>query len=362
MNSLGLNRPIMSIPVTTSSLILEQLYDRESCTYTYLLIDPETQEGAIIDPVWEHFDRDMQIIKELGIELLYSIETHAHADHVTSGGKLRQMTGAKIVFGEKAGIQSIDISIKHNEELKLGNYNIRAISTPGHTNACTSYYIDGMVFTGDTLLIRGCGRTDFQDGDPEQLFDSITQQLFTFGDDTRVYPGHDYNGRMSSTIGEEKRWNLRLGNDRSKTEFIDLMNNLNLDLPKKINEAVPANMSCGINFNPKRYVLDDVSMDDLHQVWKQLPEDTLIVDNRTPEEFDSGHIPGSCNMPMGTENEHLDTLKQYKKVYIHCRSGRRSQTVFTNLNFLGIDHLACVCHGGMPDWIKAGYEIEISSI
>jgi glyoxylase-like metal-dependent hydrolase (beta-lactamase superfamily II)/rhodanese-related sulfurtransferase len=352
----------MSIPVTTSSLILEQLYDRESCTYTYLLIDPETQEGAIIDPVWEHFDRDMQIIKELGIELLYSMETHAHADHVTSGGKLRQMTGAKIVFGEKAGIQSIDISIKHNEELKLGNYNIRAISTPGHTNACTSYYIDGMVFTGDTLLIRGCGRTDFQDGDPEQLFDSITQQLFTFGDDTRVYPGHDYNGRMSSTIGEEKRWNLRLGNDRSKTEFIDLMNNLNLDLPKKINEAVPANMSCGINFNPKRYVLDDVSMDDLHQVWKQLPEDTLIVDNRTPEEFDSGHIPGSCNMPMGTENEHLDTLKQYKKVYIHCRSGRRSQTVFTNLNFLGIDHLACVCHGGMPDWIKAGYEIEISSI
>jgi sulfur dioxygenase len=352
----------MSIPVTTSSLILEQLYDRESCTYTYLLIDPETQEGAIIDPVWEHFDRDMQIIKELGIELLYSMETHAHADHVTSGGKLRQMTGAKIVFGEKAGIQSIDISIKHNEELKLGNYNIRAISTPGHTNACTSYYIDGMVFTGDTLLIRGCGRTDFQDGDPEQLFDSITQQLFTFGDNTRVYPGHDYNGRMSSTIGEEKRWNLRLGNDRPKTEFINLMNNLNLDLPKKINEAVPANMSCGINFNPKRYVLDDVSMDDLHQVWKQLPEDTLIVDNRTPEEFDSGHIPGSCNMPMGTENEHLDTLKQYKKVYIHCRSGRRSQTVFTNLNFLGIDHLACVCHGGMPDWIKAGYEIEISSI
>lgn len=352
----------MSIPVTAPSLMLQHLYDRESCTYTYLLIDPQTQEGAIIDPVWEHFDRDIQIINELGIELLYSIETHAHADHVTSSGKMRQMTGAKIVFGEKAGIQSIDISIKHNEELKLGNYTIRAISTPGHTSACTSYYIDGMVFTGDALLIRGCGRTDFQDGDPGQLFDSITHQLFNLGDDTRVYPGHDYNGRISSTIGEEKLWNLRLGNNRTKTEFIELMNNLNLDMPKKINEAVPANISCGINFDPKRYVLDDISMDDLHQVWQHLPEDTLIVDNRTPEEFASGHVPGSCNMPMGTENEHLETLKRYKKVYIHCRSGRRSQTVFTNLNLLGINHLACVCHSGMPDWIKAGYEVEMASV
>jgi sulfur dioxygenase len=352
----------MSISATTSSLMLEHLYDRDSCTYTYLLIDTETQEGAIIDPVWEHFDRDMQIISERGIELLYSLETHAHADHVTSSGKLRQMTGAKIVFGEKAGIQSIDISIKHNEELKLGNYSIRALSTPGHTSACTSYYINGMVFTGDTLLIRGCGRTDFQDGDPADLFDSITQQLFTLENATKVYPGHDYNGRINSTIGEEKRWNLRLGNNRPKAEFVELMNNLNLDMPKKINEAVPANMSCGINFNPKRYVLDDISMDDLHQIWQQITEDTLIVDNRTPEEFASGHIPGSCNMPMGTENQHLEILKQYKKVYIHCRSGRRSQTVFTNLNLLGIDHLACVCHSGMPDWIKAGYEVETESI
>ena len=348
----------MSIQVTKPSLLLKQLYDRESCTYSYLLIDPETQEGAIIDPVREQLKRDLQIINELGIELLYSIETHAHADHVTSAGKMRQMTGAKIVFGENSGIQAIDISIQSNEELKLGNYKIRAIATPGHTSACTSYFIDGMVFTGDTLLIRGCGRTDFQDGSPEQLFDSITQQLFTLGDDTRVYPGHDYNGRTGSTIGEEKRWNPRVGNNRSKTEFVELMNNLNLDMPKKINEAVPANMSCGINFDPQRYLLDDFSMDDLHQVWQQLPDDTLIVDNRTPEEYASGHIPGSCNMPMGTESEHLDTLNQYKKVYIHCRSGRRSQTVFTNLNLQGIDHLICICHSGMPDWIKAGYEVE----
>jgi sulfur dioxygenase len=352
----------MNTGLTTRSLLLEQLYDRDSCTYTYLLIDPETNEGAIIDPVWEHFDRDLQIISERGIELLYSIETHAHADHVTSGGKLRQMTGAKIVFGENAGIQSIDISIKHNQELKLGNFTIRAIFTPGHTSACTSYYIDGMVFTGDALLIRGCGRTDFQDGDPGQLFDSITQKLFKLDDETKVYPAHDYNGRIGSTIGQEKRWNLRLGNNRPRQEFVELMNNLNLDMPKKINEAVPANISCGINFEPNRYMLDEISMDDLYRVWQQLPKEILIVDNRTPKEFNNGHVPGSYNMPIGTENEHLETLKHYEKVYIHCRSGRRSQTVFTNLNLLGITHLTCVCHSGMPDWIKAGYEVEITSV
>lgn len=214
-----------------------------------------------------------------------------------------------------------------------------------------------MVFTGDALLIRGCGRTDFQDGNPGQLFDSITQRLFTLDDETRVYPAHDYNGRISSTIGAEKRWNPRLGNNRSKAEFVELMNHLNLDMPKKINEAVPANMPCGINFDPQRYVLDDFSMDDLHQVWRQLPQDALIVDNRTPQEFSDGHIPGSCNIPLGTESEHLATLNQYNKVYLHCRSGRRSQTVFTNLTLQGIDHLVCICHSGMPDWINAGYPV-----
>ena len=174
------------IPTTRPSLLVKQLYDRESCTYSYLLIDAETQEGAIIDPVRELFDRDMQIINELGIELLYTIETHPHADHVTSSGKIRQATGARIVFSESSGIQAIDIAVKDGEELRLGGYSLKAIATPGHTAACTSYYVDGMVFTGDTLLIRGCGRTDFQDGDPAILYDSITQKLFTLGDEVRV--------------------------------------------------------------------------------------------------------------------------------------------------------------------------------
>lgn len=348
----------MTIPVTRPSLMVKQLYDRESCTYSYLLVDATTQEGAIIDPVRELFDRDLQIINELGIELLYTIETHPHADHVTSSGKIRQSTGARIVFGESAGIPAIDIAIKDGETLNLGRFEITAIATPGHTASCTSFYVDGMVFTGDTLLIRGCGRTDFQDGDPALLFDSITQKLFTLGDDTIVYPAHDYNGRMWSTIGEEKRWNPRLGDNRDKESFVELMKNLNLDMPKKINEAVPANTSVGINFDPKRYLLHDFTMDNLHELWQSKPESTLIMDNRTPEEFAKGHVPGSVNIPLGTENDNIDRLKQFDQVYIYCRSGRRAQTTFTNLSFQGLEHLYCISHSGMPDWIDAGYEVE----
>lgn len=344
--------------MTTPRLDVRQLFDRESCTYTYLLVDAETGEGAIIDPVLETFDRDLQLIKELGIELLYTIETHAHADHITSSGKFREQVGARIVYGASSGIEAIDVPLGDGETISLGHYQIRAIATPGHTSGCTCYFVDGRLFSGDTLLIRGCGRTDFQNGDPGQLYDSITGKLFVLSDDTIVYPCHDYNGRTRSTIGEEKRWNPRLGGNRSRQEFVDLMNNLNLDMPKRINEAVPANMSVGIDFDANRYLLRDFDMNDLHDVWQKLPENTLVMDNRTPEEFGRGHVPGARNIPMGTENAHVDELRQYDRVYLYCRSGRRAQTATTNLNFQGLNHIVCVSHSGMPDWEKAGYPVE----
>lgn len=344
--------------MSTSGLSLRQLYDRESCTYSYLLVDAETREGAIIDPVLEQFDRDMQIINELGVELLYSIETHAHADHITSSGKFRQLTGAKIVYGENTGIKAIDIPIKDGESIPLGHFQLRAIATPGHTSGCTSYFVDGLLFSGDTLLIRGCGRTDFQDGDAGMLYDSITEKLFRLSDNTLVYPAHDYNGRSSSTIGEEKAWNPRVGGGRSRQGFVDLMNNLNLDMPKRINEAVPANMRVGINFDPGRYLMQDFNMNDLHRVWQDLPPGQLVMDNRTPEEYARGHVPGARNIPMGTENEHVEALGQYDRIYLYCRSGRRAQTATTNLNFQGLNQITCISHSGMPDWEKAGYPVE----
>ena len=348
----------MTTETSASSLLCRQLFDRDSFTYTYLLVDTATHEGALIDPVLEQFERDLQYVEELGIELLYVCETHAHADHITSAGLLRQKTGAKIVFSKDAGIEAIDFALDDGDALQLGNYTIKALATPGHTSGCMSYHVDDKVFTGDTLLIRGCGRTDFQQGDSQQLYNNVTHKLFTLPDDTIVYPAHDYKGRTSSTIGEEKRWNPRLGGGRSANDFISIMDNLNLDMPKKINEAVPANVAVGVDYNPRRYVHDDFSMSDLHNAWQQLGGNDLIVDNRRAEEFAEGHVPGSRNIPLGTEVDHAEELKAYGKVYMYCRSGRRAQTALTNLSLIGLNNLVCVSHTGMPNWIAAGYPVE----
>lgn len=337
---------------------IRQLFDRDTFSYTYLLFDRQSREGVIIDAVREQFDRDLQLINELGIELLYAIETHAHADHITSAGMLRQNTGAKIVYSADAEIKGIDISLQDGDELPFGQYKIKALATPGHTSGCMSYYVPGAVFTGDTLLIRGCGRTDFQQGDAARLYQNVTDKLFTLPDDTVVYPAHDYKGRTCSTIGEEKHWNPRLGGGQSLDRFTEIMNNLNLDMPKKINEAVPANVSVGVDYNPRRYVHEDFSMNDLHTAWQHLKENELIVDNRTLEEYAEGHVPGSRNIPFGEESDHAATLQQYDKVYIYCRSGRRAQTAYTNLALAGLSNVTCVSHTGMPNWIAAGYPVE----
>lgn len=348
----------MSLALAQPSLIVRQLMDRDTCTYTYLLIDPETRHGVIIDPVREQMARDLALISELGVELLYVLETHVHADHVTSAGMIRQQTGAKIVYGDSAGVEAIDVQAKEGELITFGKYKVTVISTPGHTNGCVSYYVDNMVFTGDALLIRGCGRTDFQQGDSETLYDSIHHKLYALPDETLVYPGHDYNGRMCSSIGEEKQWNPRLGINQSKEDFSEIMANLNLALPKKINEAVPANMECGINFDPNRFLYEDFSMSNLHDAWQALDADELIVDTRSQEEFAAGHVPGAVNVPYGKEGQHADELKDYKHVYLYCRSGRRAQAVLTNLSILGLNNLVCVGHSGMPQWLDAGFGVE----
>lgn len=348
----------MILNIAKSSLLIRQLIDRDTWTYTYLLVDPSTLQGVLIDPVQEQLKRDLSLIKELGVELLYVLETHIHADHMTAAGQIRQKTGAKIVYSEAAEVKAIDVAIKDSETLVFGSYTMTALATPGHTNGCVSYVVDGMLFCGDSLLIHGCGRTDFQQGSAEQLYDSVTQKLFNLPDETLVYPAHDYSGRTCSTIAEEKRWNLRLGGGRSKQEFVQIMHNLNLDLPKKINEAVPANLKTGISFDPKRYLHEEFSMFDLHNVWQANASDEIIVDARSAAEFASGHVPGAKNIAFGHDGAYADELKSYKTVYLYCRSGRRAQTVFTNLTIMGLNNLVCVGHSGMPDWINADYPVE----
>jgi len=223
-----------------------QLFDAETSTYTYLVWDTETREAALIDSVDTQLERDLQLIKELGLDLKYTLETHIHADHITASGKIREKLGSKAVVHRNSGSECADILVVDGDSIALGNQQIHILETPGHTDTCISYSIDGVVFTGDALLIRGCGRTDFQAGDAGQLYDSIHNKLFSLPDDTIVYPAHDYRGFCCSTIGEEKSHNPRLGNNRPKQEFVNLMNALVLDPPKKIAEAVPGNLECGL--------------------------------------------------------------------------------------------------------------------
>jgi sulfur dioxygenase len=221
------------------------LFEKESSTYTYLLADSITKEAIIIDAVAETQQRDIGLIEELALDLRYIIETHVHADHITSSCPLKQkFTNAKIVLGESNPVACADILIKDGENLEFGNNSIKAMSTPGHTDGCMSYVVGDKVFTGDALLIRSCGRCDFQGGSAEKLFDSISR-LFTLPDETYVYPAHDYGGRTVSSIWEEKAFNEMIGGGVDKAEFVRRVNAMELSLPAKIHVAVPANQVCG---------------------------------------------------------------------------------------------------------------------
>ncbi|MES3037635.1 MAG: MBL fold metallo-hydrolase [Bdellovibrionota bacterium] len=222
-----------------------QLFERESSTYTYLLADADSLEAVIIDPVLETSARDLQLIQELGLKLLYILETHIHADHITGAAKLSDATGAQIAVSGHAQATGANLFLKDGDVIPFGRHRLKALSTPGHTDSCMCFYMEDRVFTGDALMIRGTGRTDFQQGCAPTLFKSVTSKLFTLPEDTLVYPGHDYKGFTSSTIGSEKRFNCRLGHNHSMEDFIKIMSELKLDQPKKIDVAVPANLKCG---------------------------------------------------------------------------------------------------------------------
>lgn len=226
-----------------ATLFVRQLFDLESSTYTYLVADRAAGVAALIDPVAEHVERDLRLIGELGLQLTHVLDTHVHADHVTAAGLLRARTGAR-TFASAAGAPCVDVPLIDGAVIELGAHALTVVATPGHTDDSVSFVGPGVAFTGDTLLIRGCGRADFQNGDPGALYDSITSRLFTLPDDTVVYPGHDYQGRTASSIGEEKHHNPRLAG-KSREQFIALMNGLGLPPPKKLATAVPANRACG---------------------------------------------------------------------------------------------------------------------
>ncbi|CAH2041271.1 unnamed protein product, partial [Iphiclides podalirius] len=228
------------------NFFFRQLFDTVSSTYTYLLGDVKTCEAVLIDPVLEHAERDATLVKELGFKLIYAMNTHMHADHVTGTGKLKSLLpGTKSVIGKASGAQA-DIHLHDGDLVKFGEYQLLAAATPGHTNGCLTYicHQQAMAFTGDTLLIRGCGRTDFQEGSSEKLYQSVHTRIFTLPDHYTLFPAHDYRGQTATTVGEEKEYNPRL--TKSLKEFVHIMDTLNLPYPKMIDKALPANRVCGL--------------------------------------------------------------------------------------------------------------------
>ena len=225
-------------------MMLRQLFDAETSTYTYLVADPASGQAALIDPVLGQLERDLELVQQLGLTLAWALDTHVHADHVTAAGALRERTGCKTVAGVR-GAECTDVKVAHGDVVKVGTVGLRVLETPGHTDDSVSYLAEGCAFTGDALMVRACGRTDFQNGNAGALYDSIHAHLYSLPDDTRVYPGHDYKGRTVTTVGEEKRFNARLAG-RTREQFVELMNGLNLPRPKHMDVAVPANLGCGL--------------------------------------------------------------------------------------------------------------------
>jgi glyoxylase-like metal-dependent hydrolase (beta-lactamase superfamily II) len=230
-----------------NEMILRQLFDADTSSYTYLLADETTRQAVLIDPVREQFSRDAELVQQLGLTLTHVLETHVHADHITSAGRFRELLGAATV-ASPLGAECASTRIRHGEVLEVGSLKLEALATPGHTKDSLSFLVGDDVFTGDALLVRGTGRTDFQSGDPGELYDSIQRTLFSLPDATHVWPGHDYRGHAQSTIGEERRYNPRLAG-KSREEFIQIMQALQLDPQRKISEAVPANLACGHESN-----------------------------------------------------------------------------------------------------------------
>lgn len=331
-----------------------QLFDRASSTYTYLVFDETTREAVIIDPVDAQLQRDLATLRQYGLTLVWALETHAHADHITSAGLLAEHTGAKTAAPEACGIGTAAVLLADGVSLPFGNEVLHALHTPGHTRGSMSYRWRDHVFTGDTLLINGCGRTDFQSGSAEDLYRSLTAVLFALPDTTTVWPGHDYQGRSHTTIGAEKAGNARVAG-KSLAEFTRIMDNLGLPKPARIDEAVPANLSSGLRHDADGAgshgvqhttgYAGDVSCELAYAMWQR--GEAVLVDVRSDAERAwVGFVPGAVAVawkqwPGMAINAQFDAelraaVPAGHKVVLLCRSGVRSIAAAKRATELGL--------------------------
>jgi sulfur dioxygenase len=350
-------------------MIFRQLFDQQSSTYTYLLADEASREAVLIDPVYEQARRDTALVEELGLKLAWTLETHVHADHVTGAWLLKQELGSRIAVPAKGGAAGADRLVGHAERISFGKRHLEAWATPGHTAGCLTYVLDDRMaaFTGDALLIRGCGRTDFQDGDARTLFRSVRERIFSLPDACLVYPGHDYRGLAATSVGEEKLYNPRLGESIVEQDFVGYMRNLGLAHPKQMEQAVPANLKCGkpdktTTLNPEWAPLTYT----FAGIWEVQPNwleehagEVQIVDVREPEEFNGplGHVEGARLLPLGQLADQMKALTKATPIVVVCRSGARSAQATLMLGKGGFDKVANLA-GGMLRWRAQRFPVE----
>jgi glyoxylase-like metal-dependent hydrolase (beta-lactamase superfamily II)/rhodanese-related sulfurtransferase len=332
-------------------MIFRQMFDSVSSTYTYLLASRAGGEALLIDPVFEKTDRYVKLLEELDLKLVKVVDTHVHADHITAMGALRDRTNCVTVMGEQSPVDVVSMRVSDGEAVTIEGMALTAMHTPGHTDDSYCFRMDDRVFTGDTLLIRGTGRTDFQNGDAGQQYDSLFNGLLKLPEQTLVYPAHDYKGDMVSTIGEERANNPRLRVD-SRAAYIELMAGLKLPNPKMMDVAVPENMRMGLNIDKQREVATVTS----ETIIKDNAADMILVDLREDaERVKSGIIPGSVHAPYSRLDLHLDMLKQTgdKTVVFYCAVGERSTMAVTIAQGDGVSGCAHI-PGGFVAWTEAG--------
>ena len=352
-------------------LVFRQLFDPPSSTYTYLLGDRRSGAAVIIDPVFEQVRRDAALIEELGLRLVYAVETHVHADHVTGAWLLKERTGCRIALSAESGAEGADRFLVQDDVVAFGDRNLQVRQTPGHTSGCLTYVLDdrSMAFTGDCLFVRGTGRTDFQGGDPRTMYRSVHEQIFTLPDTCLLYPAHDYRGLTMTSVLEERRFNPRLGAEIGEGDFAGYMNNLGLAHPKKMDVAVPANLKCGRPDNdldsgeepawaPLRYTFAGIWEIDPHAL-EELVKTVQILDVREPQEFTGplGHIRGAILIPLGQLAQRAAELARDRPVVAVCRAGGRSAQATVILRQAGFTDVANLS-GGMLRWRAERQAVE----
>ena len=338
-------------------MIFRQLFDSVSSTYTYLIGSRAGGEALIIDPVLEKVDSYIKLLEQLDVKLVKVIDTHIHADHISGIAELRDRTNCITIMGDATKADVVSMRVADNEVIKLEKLELKSLYTPGHTDDSFSFMMNDRIFSGDTLLIRGTGRTDFQNGDPYDSYNSIFERLLKLPENTLLYPAHDYNGNTVSTIGEEKKFNPRL-QVNSAEEYVKIMNNLNLSNPKMMDVAVPTNQQLGINHERQKKI-NGLDVDAFNHKIKS--EEYQLIDLRENNEIKKiGTIKNSINIPF---QDFLDSFKNNsskfnKNLLLFCAIGERSTLatqVIKSYDIFNSYHLI----GGIKEWIKKEMPIQI---